>query len=164
MLLASWEMPAEAEAPTRAEFLAVRLFFPSRVRGTRSSLSLPADAKRLLCLSRCLRLVEPIRRSCWVFCPMCLMSCHVMSWCIGVSARACGLIALQCTLCVFVQLLLIYDIKSASSALVAASAMVGACCLLACGARRLCRVVQSLTDGWTAKRAATSTMSGVVVG
>jgi hypothetical protein len=29
-------------------------------------------------------------------------SCHVMSWCIGLSARACELIALQCTLCVFV--------------------------------------------------------------
>jgi hypothetical protein len=43
MLLAFWEMPAEAEAPTQAEFLAVRLF-PSRVRGTRSSFSFLADA------------------------------------------------------------------------------------------------------------------------
>jgi hypothetical protein len=42
MLLASCEIPAEAEAPTQAELLAVRLF-PSRVRGTRSSFPLPAD-------------------------------------------------------------------------------------------------------------------------
>jgi hypothetical protein len=46
--------------------------------------------------------------------------------------------------------------------LVAASAAVGACCLLARGVRRLCRVVQSFTDGWTARCAATSTASGVV--
>jgi len=42
-LLASWEMLAEAEAPTWAEFLAVRLF-PSPVRGIGSSFSLPANA------------------------------------------------------------------------------------------------------------------------
>jgi hypothetical protein len=40
--LPSRETPAETEAPTRAEFLAVRLF-PSRVRIARSSFSLPAD-------------------------------------------------------------------------------------------------------------------------
>jgi hypothetical protein len=43
VLLASWEMPAEAEAPTWAEFLAVRLF-SFRVRGTRSSFSLHVEA------------------------------------------------------------------------------------------------------------------------
>jgi hypothetical protein len=32
-------------------------------------------------------------------------SCHVVSWCIGLFARACGLIALQCTLCAFVPTL-----------------------------------------------------------
>lgn len=42
MLLASWGMHADAEAHTWADFLAVRLF-PSRVRGARSSFSLPAD-------------------------------------------------------------------------------------------------------------------------
>jgi hypothetical protein len=62
------------------------------------------------------------------------------------------------------QLLLIYDVESALSVLAAASAAVGACCLLVRGARRLCRVVQSFTDGWTARWAATSTMSGVVDG
>jgi hypothetical protein len=64
-----WGMPAEAEAPSRAQFLAVRLF-PSRVRDTRSSFSLRADTWRLLCLSCYPQLVEPIRRSYWVFCPM----------------------------------------------------------------------------------------------
>lgn len=62
------------------------------------------------------------------------------------------------------QLLLIYDVKSALSVLAATSAAVGACCLLARGTPRLCRVVQSLIDGWTARWAATSTMSGVVDG
>jgi hypothetical protein len=41
------------------------------------------------------------RAGCFVRCD----SCHVMSWCIGLSARACGLMALQCTLCVFVPTL-----------------------------------------------------------
>ena len=38
------------------------------------------------------------RAGCFVQCDSCL----VMSWCIGLSARACGLVAPQCTLCVFV--------------------------------------------------------------
>jgi hypothetical protein len=59
--------------------------------------------------------------------------------------------------------LLIYDVESALSVL-AASAAVGACCLLGRGARRLRRVVQSLTDGWTARWAAKSTMSDVIDG
>jgi hypothetical protein len=41
------------------------------------------------------------RAGCFVRCD----SYHVMSRCIGLSARACGLIALQCTLCVFVPTL-----------------------------------------------------------
>lgn len=41
------------------------------------------------------------RAGCLVRCD----SCHVMSCCIGLSARACGLIALQCTLCAFVPTL-----------------------------------------------------------
>jgi len=60
--------------------------------------------------------------------------------------------------------LLIYDVESAFSVLTAASAAVGACCLLARGARKLCRVVHSFTDGWTASWAAASTMSGVIDG
>jgi hypothetical protein len=85
-----------------------------------------------------------------------------MSRCNGLSARAGELITLQCTLCVFVQLLLVYDVESALSVLTAALAAVGVCCLLARGARRFCRVVQSVTDGWTARWAATLTMSDVV--
>jgi hypothetical protein len=61
-------------------------------------------------------------------------------------------------------LLLIYDVESAMSVLATASAAIGACCLLARGAHRLCRVLQSFTDGWTARWAAMSTTSGVVDG
>jgi hypothetical protein len=60
--------------------------------------------------------------------------------------------------------LLIYDVESALSVLAAAAAAVGTYCLLARGARRLYRVVQCFTDGWTAWWAVTSTMSGVVDG
>lgn len=57
-------------------------------------------------------------------------------------ARAGGLFALLCILYVFSQLLFIFDVEPALSLLAAESAAVGACCLLARGARRLCRVVQ----------------------
>jgi hypothetical protein len=83
-LLASWEMPAETEAFTWAESLAVRLF-PCRVRGTKTSFSF--------------------------------------------------------------QLLVKLSVDFVLSVLAAASTTVEACYLLARGARRLCRAVQSFTDG-----------------
>lgn len=64
-------------------------------------------------------------------------SSHVMSQCIGIPARAGGLIALLCILCVFFGLLLISDVESALSMLAA----VRACSLWLRSARRLCRVV-----------------------
>lgn len=91
-------------------------------------------------------------------------SAQIMGRCFGLPAKAGGLVALLCILYVFSQLLLIFDVESAFSLLAAGSAAVGACCLLARGARRLCRVVQSFTDAWTARWAATSTMSGIVDG
>lgn len=132
-------------------FFPVRLF-PSHVRGTRSLFSFPADARRLLRLSCCLQLFEPsdARAGCFVRCS----ASYGMSRCICCSALCA---------CSF-QLLLIYNVESASSVLAAASMAVGARCLLARGARRLCRVVHSFTDGWTAWWAVTSTMSGVVDG
>jgi len=94
-----------------------------------------ADALRLPCLSCCARLVEVMWHSCWVF--LRYDSSHVMSLCTGLLARAGELIALLCVLCVFFGLLVIFDVESA---LAAASAAVGSCCLLACGRRRLCHV------------------------
>lgn len=68
MFIAVCESPGEAEPPHLVEFLTVRP--SSRVRNVVGMFSLRADALRLLCLSRCAELVEPIRRSCWVSCPM----------------------------------------------------------------------------------------------
>lgn len=75
------------------------------------------------------------------------------------------LTALLCILCVFSRLLFIIDDEPAWSLLaVAWAAAVEECYLQARGARRLCCVVQSFIDGWTARWAATSTMSGVIGG
>jgi hypothetical protein len=83
-----------------------------------------------------------------------------MSLCIGLPARAGRLVALISISCLFFRLLLICDVESALSMLAAA----GSCCLQARRARRPCHVVQSFLDGWTARWAATSTLSGVVDG
>lgn len=50
----------------------------------------------------------------------------------GLLAKDGELVALLCMLCVFFRLLLTFHVEFA---LAAASAAVGACCLLACGAR-----------------------------
>jgi hypothetical protein len=83
-----------------------------------------------------------------------------MSLCIGLLARAGRLVALISIFCVFFRLLLICDVESALSML----ALARSCCLQARRARRPCRVVQNFPDGWMARWAATSTMSGVVGG
>jgi hypothetical protein len=86
-----------------------------------------------------------------------------MSWCVDLSARARGLIALQCTCACSFQLLLIYDVESPLSMLAGALAAVGSCCLLAVGADFVV-LWQGIPDGRRARWAASSTISGVVDG
>jgi hypothetical protein len=97
-------MPAEAEAPTQAQFLAVRLF-PSRLRGTRSSFRFLPTLTHSVCCACCIvsgcSSSSGARAGGFVRCDL----CHVMTWCVSLSARACGLIALQCTLCAFIPTL-----------------------------------------------------------
>lgn len=58
------------------------------------------------------------------------------------SGRAGKLVAFLCVSRVCFRLFLIFD---AESAVEAASAAVGPCCLLACGVHRLCRMVSELS-------------------
>lgn len=92
-----------------------------------------AGALCLLCLSRCSRLVKPIRRSAGR-CVRCDSS-HAMSRCNSmVFLRELAGTSCYCALCAyFLQLLLIFDIES----MLPASAAVAACCLLVGGVRRL---------------------------
>lgn len=63
-------------------------------------------------------------------------------------ARVGKLVTLYCFPCVLLRLLLIFDVEWA---LAAASAAVGLCCLLACGALRLCLVMSEFSRQLTAR-------------
>lgn len=98
------------------------------------------------------------RAGCFVRCD----SSHLMSLCVGLPARAGGLVSLLCIFCVFFRLLLICDVELALSLLLAG--VVKSCCLPVRRACRPCPVVQSFPGGWTMGWAASSPMSGLVDG
>jgi len=122
-----WGLPVETgDEPQRDESFAVRLL--ALLRRVKSGLCsrLCADAWRLLCLSSYSSWSSPSKARA-VYLVRCDSS-QFMSLCIGLLARAGGLIALLCNSCMVLRLLLICDVESALSLLAAVVSLLGCAC------------------------------------
>ena len=122
-----WGLPVETGGePQRDESFAVRLL--ALLRRVKSGLCsrLCANAWRLLCLSS-YSSWSSLSNARAVYLVRCDSS-QFMSLCIGLLARAGGLIELLCNSCIVLRLLLICDVESALSLLAAVVSLLGCAC------------------------------------
>ena len=119
-------------------FLAVRPSGHSEKGESGLCSRLCADAWRLLCLSLSSSWSSSSSSSA-VYLVRCDSS-QFMSLCIGLLARAGGLIALLCNCCIVLRLLLICDVESALSLLAAVVSLLGCACDVRAGLVVSCRV------------------------